>query len=413
MAGKAASTSGMSELRATLICALLAGMGPISMSLYTPAMPDIAQAFATSETLVGLSVSAYFAGFTAAQLIVGPLSDGFGRRPILIIFIGIYLAAAVVAMFAGSVETLITARIVQGIGAAAGLAVSRAIVRDLFEGEGAARMLVIMNCFVAIGPAIAPFLGGVALQIWSWQAIFVLMVVLGTLALVLSVSFLRETAPPTGKVPVRRLFGAYRTLLSSPYFMWASIIVAGSQGVIYAQMTVLSFILIERSGLTPDQFGLSMLMQTGSFMIGSLLMGPLLRRVQGQTLMPVGLLLCAVGCVALVLLATTFPPSVLTIMGPVAIFSFGIAFTLPTVTSATLTPFPQFAGAASALLSFMQMGAGLLGGLAAALFTDPVVAMTVVMPVMTATAIVSWLIWRRLEPPVFTSRTQPDIVLPA
>lgn len=405
----------MSELRTILICALLAAVGPMSMSLYTPAMPQIARDFATTEILIRLSVSVYFAGFATAQLICGPLSDGFGRRPVLIWFTSIYLLAGLAALLAPEASVLIGARFFQGVGAAAGIAISRAIVRDLFEGERAASILALISTILAIGPAAAPFIGGVLLQWSSWHAIFLLMLALGLLTLLVTSFCLDETVPPTGHVQVGKLFGAYKTLLCSPYFVSVSLVVAGTQGAIYTLATVLSFILINRVGLAPDQFGLAMLMQTGSFIIGSFVVRQLLARSAGRSLMPVGLVLCGCACAALIGLAHSFPPSVVTIMGPIAVFSFGIAFTLPTVTAASLTPFPHIAGAASAMLGFMQMGAGLVGGLIASAFSDPVQAMIVVIPGMTLVGAISWCFWRRLPIPGTAQRTTvaPDLVLPS
>jgi DHA1 family bicyclomycin/chloramphenicol resistance-like MFS transporter len=405
----------MSETRTLLICALLAAVGPMSMSLYTPAMPQIAQDFATGEITIRLSVSIYFAGFAAAQLICGPLSDGFGRRPVLVWFTGIYLLAGLAALMAPNVAVLVGARFLQGVGAAAGIAISRAIVRDLYEGQRAARMLAMISTVLAIGPAAAPFIGGVLIGWLSWHAVFVLMLAMGLTTLLATVFALRETVPPTGHVPVGQLFSAYRTLLGSPYFVSVSLVVAGTQGSIYTLATILSFILINRVGLSPEQFGLAMLMQTGSFIVGSFLVRHLLGRSAGRTLMPVGLVLCGSACLALIVLCLSYPPSVWTVMGPVAVFSFGIAFTLPTVTAASLTPFPHIAGAASAMLGFLQMGAGLVGGLIASTFADPVVAMIVVIPGMTLVGALSWCVWRRLPVPVAAQRTTvaPDLVLPS
>ena len=119
----------MTERRVALLGALLVAIGPVSMALYTPAMPEIVRAFGTTEAAVKLTLSLYFAGFALAQLFCGPLSDGFGRRPVTIAFMGIYLAASLVCLFSPGIEVLIAARFMQGVGAAAGIAISRAIVR--------------------------------------------------------------------------------------------------------------------------------------------------------------------------------------------------------------------------------------------------------------------------------------------
>ena len=131
----------MSERRVGVIGALLAAIGPISMALFTPAMPEIVHAFGTTEAAVKLTLSLYFAGFAFAQLVCGPLSDGFGRKPVVTAFMGIYLVASLAAIVAPTIHLLIAARFMQGVGAAAGIAISRAIVRDLFAGERSARIM--------------------------------------------------------------------------------------------------------------------------------------------------------------------------------------------------------------------------------------------------------------------------------
>src|SRR5690606_27992445 len=131
----------MSERRVSIIGGLIVAIGPISLALFTPAMPEIAHAFGTSEGAVKLTLSLYFAGFAFAQLFCGPLSDGFGRKPVTFAFMAIYLVASLIALLAPSIEVLIAARFLQGVGAAVGVAISRAIVRDLFTHERSARIM--------------------------------------------------------------------------------------------------------------------------------------------------------------------------------------------------------------------------------------------------------------------------------
>src|SRR5690606_7406255 len=118
--------------RVGLVGALIVAIGPISLALFTPAMPALVAVFGTTEAMVKLTLSFYFAGFAVAQLVCGPLSDGFGRKPVTLAFMLIYLGASVFAVLAPTIELLIAARFLQGVGAAVGVSVSRALVRDLF-----------------------------------------------------------------------------------------------------------------------------------------------------------------------------------------------------------------------------------------------------------------------------------------
>ena len=167
---------------------------------------------------------------------------------------------------------------------------------------------------------------------------------------------------------------------------------------------MLPFILIDRVGLSPTQFGMGMLMQTGGYLIGSLLVRQLMRRFGAFRLVPAGLVFVAIGAAFMGIGLRLHAPSYLLVMGPVGFYTFGIAFVLPAMQTAALAPFPRIAGAAAAMAGFMQMGAGLLGGtVAAVFFDDPVEALATIIPAMGLIAILAWIAWRLLpdqEPPL-------------
>jgi len=391
----------MSERRVSLIGAMLVAIGPISMALYTPAMTEIVRAFDTTEAAVKMTLSIYFAGFAVAQLICGPLSDAFGRRPVVMGFMGIYAVASMIAVVAPTIELLILARFLQGVGAAVGVAVSRALVRDLFTREQSARIMNLIGVILSIGPAVSPTIGGLTMELAGWHAIFLLMLAFGFLIVIVAKFAMVETAPsrdPSRASP-RGLYKAYSTLFRTPYFVGAAIIMAGTSGALYTQATILPFILMQRVGLTPTQFGMGMLVQSGMFFSGTISVYFLMKRFNSSQLVPVGLTFIALGSLLMLVILNMLPPTFLRVMLPSATFAYGIAFVMPSMMTASMAPFPHMAGSASALSGFMQMSAGLIGGTVAAIIGDPVVAMSIVVPIMGATAIVSWLLWRRLPEP--------------
>lgn len=397
----------MSERRVSVLGALLIAVGPLSMALYTPAMPQIVDAFGTTEAAVKMTLSLYFAGFAAAQLFCGPLSDGFGRKPVTFAFMAIYAAASLLAVLAPSIEILNIARFLQGVGAAVGVAISRALVRDLFTHEQSARIMNLMGIILAIGPALAPTIGGLTMELAGWHAIFLIMLAGGFVITIVVQVAMRETVRrDLSRIRPRALANAYGALFSSPYFLTSSLVVAGSVGAMYTQATVLPFILMDRVGLTPTQFGAGMLMQSGMFFAGSVSVRFFMRWTSAYRLVPVGLGFIATGSILLAYGLNTAPPSFLRVMGPVAFYAYGIAFVMPAMMTASLAPFPHIAGAASALAGFMQMGGGLLGGTIVALIGDPVFAMSVVIPSMGAIAIASWLCWRGLPEPAQATRVR-------
>lgn len=391
----------MSERRVGLIGAMLIAIGPISMALFTPAMPELVKAFDTTEAAVKMTLSLYFAGFAFTQLVCGPLSDGFGRKPVTFAFLSVYLVASLLALVAPSIEFLILARFLQGVGAAVGLAMSRALVRDLFTHETSARIMNLMGLILGIGPAAAPTIGGLTMELAGWHAIFMLMFAAAVAIMVVVHCFMVETVErDLSRIRPRALARSYRTLLTTPYFVLCSLVLTGTVGALYTQATVLPFILMERVGLTPTQFGMSMLMQSGMFIIGAVAARWLLPRMRAARLVPIGLGCVAIGSIALAVGLRLYEPTFLGVLGPVGFYAFGIAFVMPAMLTAALAPFPHIAGSASAMSGFFQMGGGLLGGLVCSMMAEPVTAMATVIPALGLLAIVSWLAWSVLPEPV-------------
>jgi DHA1 family bicyclomycin/chloramphenicol resistance-like MFS transporter len=395
-----ATTPVMSELRVSIIGALLVAIGPISMALFTPAMPEIVRAFGTTDAAVKMTLSLYFAGFAFAQLVCGPLSDGYGRKPITIAFMGIYLAATVAAIIAPTIELLIAARFAQGVGAAAGVAISRAIVRDLFTNERSARIMNLIGMILGIGPAFSPTIGGVAMELFGWHSIFGFMLAFGvTVILVVKFAMTETVVRDPSRVQPRALARSYRSLSASGYFMWSSLVMGGSVGALYTLATILPFVLMDRVGLSPTQFGLGMLMQSGAFFTGAVVMRRLMGTRSAYQLVKPGLWFIAVGSLMLAVGMRAFEPGFLLVMAPVGIYAFGIAFVMPAMSTASLAPFPHMAGAASSMSGFIQMGGGLVGGMIAALVGDPVAGISTVIPAMGFFAILSWVLWSRYPEP--------------
>lgn len=382
----------MSERRTSLIGALLTAIGPVSMAIYTPAMPQLVTAFDTTSSAIKLSLSLYFAGFAVAQLAAGPVSDAFGRRKATLAFLLIYLAGSLIAALAPTVDLLLAGRLVQGIGASVGVTVSRAIVRDQFTGSEAARILNMIGIMLAVGPAAGPTLGGIALSMAGWQAVFYLMVGFGIFsAAVVAFAMSETTIPDRSRIRPDRILSAYRTLIADPRVLFAALVLGGCVGALYAQSTMLPFVLIDRVGLTPAQFGVGMLMQSGFFFSGSVALRLLAPRLGETRALRLGLAMAAGGGILIALSVHLIEPSFLSIMAPVAICSFGIAFVIPYITTAGLQPHPQIAGSAAALIGFVQMASGFLGGVAASLLTDPLTAFGTIIPIMEVSALLAYL----------------------
>lgn len=382
----------MTMRRTAILGAMLTAIGPISMAIYTPAMPELVRAFSTTDAAIKMSLSLYFAGFAVAQLISGPMSDAFGRRKASVLFLSIYLVGCLLAVAAPTIEVLLAARLIQGIGASVGITVARAVVRDQFTGAEASGIMNLIGIMLAIGPAIGPTIGGLALAAFGWQSVFLLMVGTGVVAVASVVFALKETTvPDPTRIKPLRLLSAYKELLCNPSFLFASFVLAGAVGALYAQATMLSFVLINEVRMTPTAFGVGMLMQSGAYFFGSIALKLLAPRLGDRRSAVLGLCFSGSGGLLIALSVHFISPSFLSIMAPVAVATFGIALTTPYIITAAMAPFPHIAGSASAMMGFIQMSAGFLGGVAASLMGSPLTSFGIVIPTMEFIAVLSYL----------------------
>lgn len=379
----------MTERHVAAIGSLLIALGPVSLALYTPAMPELVTDFATTYPAVKATLAAYFAGFALAQLICGPLSDAYGRRPAALAFLTLYAIGSVGAMLAPSIHALTIARLVQGIGAAVGISVARAIVRDNFTGEQSARVMNTIGIFLAIGPAMAPTLGSLAMLVFDWRAIFLLMVAYGGALLVAVYRFLPETnrSPDPARASPAGLARAYAALGGDRRFLFPALMMGLVLGGFYALSSMLPFLLIDIAGLSPQAFGFGMLAQTGAYILGGIVTKALLKRIPARRLVLPGLGLATAGALAMTASIALFPPSYLSVMAPVAVFAFALAMLTPDLTTRAMAAFPEKAGAAAALLGFAQMGSGFLDSGAVALIGSPPLAFGTVIPAVTLAAL--------------------------
>ncbi|MCO6184720.1 multidrug effflux MFS transporter [Rhizobium sp. L1K21] len=390
--------STMSERRTSMIAALMIALGPLSLAMYTPAMPQLAIAFGSPESAIKITLSVYFGGFALAQLATGPIADAFGRRKATLVFLTLYMVGSLLAAFSTSVALLIAGRLVQGIGAAVGQTVARAIIRDQFSGHQAARIMNMTGIILAIAPAMSPTIGGVLLANFGWRSIFFTMLLMSIITLAIVMTTMTETIlPDRQRIKPAPLLKAYGTILINPIFMTGTVVLSASVGTLYTLANILPFVLIDEVGLTPTQFGIGMLLQSGMFLLGSLAFRLCMRWANAEQLIKPGLFFIAAGSITTIICGLMLEPSYLSVMGPVALYAFGIAFIIPHLMVAALQPFPHIAGSASSMMGFLQMGTGLLGGFLSGLFIDQHLAMIVIVPAMGAISIATYFLHSSLS----------------
>ncbi len=348
----------------TLLLVALTAFGPISTDLYLPSLPDMTRVFATDVSMVQLTLSAFIAGFAVAQLIVGPLSDRFGRRPVLLAGVTFYLASSLFCLFAGSIGWLIAGRFLQALGGCAGPVLGRAIVRDVYPRDEAARVLSTMASIMALAPAMAPFLGGALHVTFGWRASFVLFVLFGGVLLTLGWRSLEET----NRHPDRRalhpllMLENYGTLLADRKFVGYTLTLSLAFAWMFSFISGSSFVLIDTLGVKPQHFGFCFIVVVLGYMSGSFAAARLTRRLGIERMIRFGVWLGVSAGIVLAGLAWTGIATVAAVVGPVAVMFFAAGLALPNSTAAALAPHPSLAGSASALLGFIQMAAGALAG---------------------------------------------------
>ena len=375
----------MSPRRTALIGGLLVAAGPLSISLYGPALPTIVSELGTTDALGKLSLAVYFAAFALAQLVCGPLSDSWGRRKVTALFLVLYVLGSLVAAFGGSIELLLAGRVLQGIGVSVGVALSRAMVRDQFTGVESIRILTLINLILTVVPAIAPTLGSVILLFGSWHLLFLVMGAYGLGLIALMQMGARETHPAAARVPFRlgTVLRNYWTLLQSAPFMAPALVLALSFGGFYGFAALLPFVLINEIGLSTFGFAMVMLIQTGAFISGNVLAGYAASRLTGVGMVRVGLGLIGLAGIGFAVGLRLFPGEVLAVMLPVALWMLALAFIGPSTTSAAMAGFGSMAGAAGALTGVFQVGGGFVGSTLASLaFAKASDALTTLIPVM-------------------------------
>mgnify|MGYP001947749437 FL=1 len=375
--------------------------GPLSLTLYGPALPSIVADLGTTDAGGKLTMTVYFAAFAISQLLCGPLSDRFGRRWVGVVFFAVYVLGSLVCALAPTLEMLLLGRLLQGLGVSAGVALSRAMVRDQFVGMDAIRILTMVNLILTVAPAVAPTLGSVMLFLGSWHLMFVIMAGFGLAVIALLGLGARETLPAEARVPLhpRRVLTNYGRLLAAPDFLMPALVLALSFGGFYGFAALLPFILIDQIGLTPFQFAMAMLIQTASFITGNIIAGRMARRLDGPALILMGLGFLALGGAGFAIAPRLYPDAVLATMLPVSLWMLALAAIGPSATASAMARYGHIAGAAGAMTGFFQMGGGFVASvLAIALFPDARTAMVSVLPALAMLAIIVALWHRRLYP---------------
>ncbi|MFK5980473.1 MAG: multidrug effflux MFS transporter [Rhizobiaceae bacterium] len=338
----------------TLVC--VAGLGGITMNMFLPSLPSMAKYFSAPAAVMQLTISVYLAASAVLQLVIGPLSDRFGRRNVMLNCLVFFLLGTLICIAANSVELLILGRIIQA-SSVAGMVLSRAIVRDLYKPEEAASMIAYVTMGMAIGPMIAPVIGGMLDELYGWQASFMLMLALGIIVLIIAYIDMGETNK-TEYTSFRDQFRQYPELFRSRRFWGYVVTAAFSSGAFFALLGGGPFVATEVLHLTPTRYGLYFGCVAIGYILGNFASGRMSARLGLLKMIFIGSLTVMFGlliCIGLLNLGFTHPAAV---FGPMFFVGFGNGMVLPNTSAGIVSVRPKLAGTASGLGGSLQIGGG-------------------------------------------------------
>ncbi len=340
-----------------VILAMLLGIQPITTDLYLPALPAMTSSFSAPLSQAQLTLSALLLAFGVSQMIWGPLSDRFGRRPILLCGLAAYVLAATGSVLAPDMLQLIVWRMVQGAAMGAVVMCARALVRDLYQPQDGARIMSKGLSGLGTLACISAPVGGLLAQFYGWRAALMAVAVFGAATLLLVALRFKETLPNKNLQALQPavLLTTWREILSNPAFLAFSALSIASYGGLFTFLASSSFVFITVLGLSKAQFGMVMFCTSLSYVLGTFVCRRLLLRFSVQQTVAIAAAISLCAGTVMGALAWLGVVSVWAIMGPLALFMMGHGMHQPCGQSGAVGPFPQAAGAASALNGFLMM----------------------------------------------------------
>ncbi|MHA6482631.1 multidrug effflux MFS transporter [Paenibacillus sp. strain BS8-2] len=353
------------RLLIAVILGMLAGIGPLSIDMYLPALPALADDLGASTSLAQLSLTACLVGIALGQLIVGPISDVRGRRTPLLIGMAVYVVISLLCVMAPSIWSFIVLRFVQGFAGAAGIVISRATARDLYSGAELTKFFALLMLINGAAPILAPMIGAEIVTFTSWRGVFAVLSVSGLLMLAAVFVGLQETLPPARRSSggLRNTLQTFSRLIGNKAFMGYAFTQGFMMAAMFAYISGSSFVLQELYDVTPRGYSLVFGLNGAGIIVASQIAGRLAGKVAARKLLMTGLAIASLG--AIILMSAI----VLELGLPVVIAGFffvvsSIGITSATTTSLALQDQGNSAGSASALLGMMSF---VFGGIAAPL----------------------------------------------
>ena len=373
-----------------LLLGALTAVGPFTIDMYLAAFPQITTDLDTTPAAVQLTITATLAGLALGQLLLGSISDAIGRRKPMLTGLALYIVASVGIVFVNSVELLTALRFLQGLGAAAGMVLSMAIVRDRFEGIQVGKAIARLMLVVGVSPCIAPLIGAQFLRLGSWRYMFVTLAAAGVVLLVLAFFLLRESLPTElrrsgGVAAAARSYGA---LLRNPMFVGLALLAGFAMAALFTYISSATFVFQEGFGLSANQFAVIFAAGGLAFTAGTQLNGALLGRIAPERILQAAML-AALAITAAMVMVSVIGLGIWPLIALLVANMLMIGVLLPAISAIALEANAHRAGSAAALLGATQFGIGAATAPVTGLFPEgSAVAMAAVMFAATAVMVI-------------------------
>jgi DHA1 family bicyclomycin/chloramphenicol resistance-like MFS transporter len=351
----------------TLVIATAAGT--LSMNVFLPSLPGMARHFQADYAVVQLAISLYLAATGLFQLFIGPASDRFGRRPVMLACFAIFIMGTIAAIYAPTIEALLVCRLLQAF-SAAGIVLSRAIVRDTVDSTEAASMIGYVTMGMALVPMVAPTIGGFLDEIYGWKASFILTLIFGVLAMTVIYFDLGETVASRSSSMAAQ-FRTFPLLFRSRLFWGYTFTATLSSGAFFAFVGGGPFVATEILGLSPSGYGIYFGIVSCGYIVGNFLSGRLSRQIGINRMMLTGNLVATGGIVLSLLLFLSGLNHPMSLFGPAAFIGLGNGMTLPNANAGIVSARPELAGSASGLGGALQIGSGAALSVLASVLLSP------------------------------------------
>ncbi len=358
--------------RIALVLGLLTAIGPFAIDMYLPALPSIGQSLGADIGAVQMSLTAFFISLGVGQLVYGPVSDMVGRKAPLYFGLLLFAAASVGCALATDIQTLIALRFVQGFGAAAGMAIPRAVVRDLHTGTDAARLMALLMLVFSVSPILAPLAGSGVIALAGWRGVFWAVMLAALAGLAMTVAFLKETRPLEERVEssLGSALRAYALLLRDRHFLGLVFIGGCAMAGFFTYLANSSFVLIGHWGLTPTQYSLAFSLNAAAFIGASQFTGALGERVGLVRVVRTGVIGASLVMLAMLGYCLAGGDRLAVLVVLYFISSAFVGLVVPTTSVLALEQHGAIAGTASALMGTLQMLSGALAMAVVGLFSD-------------------------------------------